>query len=254
MEREEVIRRMSEYQFFQEIDLGDGILTPGTHKGPHKDKVLEIIRNNDLSGKRVLELGCSNGLFSIEAERQGAKEVLAVDHTEKNIAPLRELLIPFLKSNINVKRSNALALDPGDIGQFDVVIFAGLLYHIRYPFLMIKNIRDLTKEGGIVMLETAMLDDYNNLSMLYCPGPDESPLRGRGSNSCSFFNSRGIKTTFKSFGFNCAEEHLFRPGIKARWSRLKKSGPRRCRGVYIFVKDSQLIDKNLFEFYEASFT
>src|SRR5215813_9558515 len=63
--------------WFHTIDLGNGIVTPGTDNSPKKLQRLCIPR--DLTGKTFLDVGACDGFFSFEAERRGASRVLAVD-------------------------------------------------------------------------------------------------------------------------------------------------------------------------------
>ena len=56
-------QRLKDYTFFHSIQLGDGIETPGQPLSKHKKYVLKLIASQDLVGKRVLDIGCANGLL-----------------------------------------------------------------------------------------------------------------------------------------------------------------------------------------------
>src|SRR5579872_4504284 len=74
----------SERYWFHKIELAPGIVTPGW-SDPKADKLPYYGLPADLTGKRVLDVGCAEGFFSYEAERRGAKEVVAVDAYPESI-------------------------------------------------------------------------------------------------------------------------------------------------------------------------
>src|SRR5687767_338660 len=65
--------------WWHSIDLGDGRVTPGVRSQQELWNLYSCFQlPEDLSGKRVLDIGCWDGYFSFEAERRGA-DVTAVD-------------------------------------------------------------------------------------------------------------------------------------------------------------------------------
>lgn len=269
MDQNTLKRRLKNYKFFHTIQLGDGIETPGRPLPRHKKLVLEAIATQNLEGKRVLDVACANGLFAIEAERHGATEILAVDHTDRMLKPLRELLIPYLESKIEVLRKNLLDLRSSEIGQFDIIIFPGVLYHLRYPFWSLKIIRDLLVEDGLLILETAVIVDDNRHAMLWCPSPADSPHRARGANSCSFFNAKALRETLIGLGIDVIEFHrsrrsrankrlrafrrlrqAFRRAVRFGNNKPRRSGPKLERVVLLCRRKSALADRQLQEFYD----
>ena len=74
----EMIRR---YRWYQRIPLGSGLYTPGETKDT-SDKLELIDLPDDLSGKSLLEIGCSEGFFSFEAERRHARRILSIDKSK----------------------------------------------------------------------------------------------------------------------------------------------------------------------------
>jgi tRNA (mo5U34)-methyltransferase len=93
---------------------------------------LKYVRSLDLRGKRVLDIGCRDGLFSFAAESMGAIDVIGIDNDLSRGAT--ELLIPYFNSKVRMHQMNLYDLTPERFGTFDVVIFPGVLYHLRYPF------------------------------------------------------------------------------------------------------------------------
>src|SRR3954466_11917283 len=77
MDVEELKKEVAKINWWHSIDLGNGVITPGVDRSSWKLKKLRMPQ--DLSGMSVLDIGAWDGFFSFEAERRGAKRVLAVD-------------------------------------------------------------------------------------------------------------------------------------------------------------------------------
>ena len=88
---------------------------------------------DDLSGKSVLDIGCNAGFYSIEMKRRGAERVLAIDSDDRYLAQGR-FAAGVLGANVEFR--NMSVYDVASLGEkFDVVIFMGVLYHLRHPLL-----------------------------------------------------------------------------------------------------------------------
>ena len=250
MDRSELENKLQEYRFFHTIDLGDGVSTPGPAIQPHQKLIMQLIAST-VRGKSVLDLGCANGLFSFHAERHGASRILAVDNTARVLAPMNELLIPYFHSMVQTKQANILSLSPDEIGRFDVVICAGLLYHLRYPFWSLRIIRDLLVDNGILILETAIWADSNRHALLHCPLAKDSPYM----RSPSFFNSRALSETLSALGLRVQSFQHTTPLHKAalqalgRWSFPSYVPIRRT--VVVCLLDASSADPDL-AFYEGT--
>jgi tRNA (mo5U34)-methyltransferase len=95
----------------------------------------------DLSGRSVLDIGCNAGFYSIEMKRRGASRVLGIDSDERYLAQAR-----FASEVLGFDDVEFRKLDVYDVGAlgetFDVVIFMGVLYHLRHPLLALDLIRE----------------------------------------------------------------------------------------------------------------
>ena len=201
MDDEQLRREMAGLSFYHTIQLTPTLATPGWPVVvPIVDMTLRALRKLDLRGKRVLDIGCRDGLFCFEAEKLGAAEVMGIDN---DLVPgVTEFLARTLKSHATIRSFNLFDLRPETFGLFDVVLFPGVLYHLRYPFWAMKLIRDVTAEGGTLIVETAVLADDNRHALLYCPTGEESPYE---PTSVTFFNRKGLHETLSSMGFSIQE-------------------------------------------------
>src|SRR5262245_19550631 len=76
--RDDLRRRVAALKWVHSIDLGGGVVTPGAW-GPPAPQIVRALDSIDFRGRRVLDIGCWDGLWSFEAERRGAAEVYATD-------------------------------------------------------------------------------------------------------------------------------------------------------------------------------
>src|SRR5262252_8174318 len=79
----------------------------------------------DLAGLRVLDLGCGEGVYSIEAGLRGA-QVLAVDGRSGRLDDGRAIAARHGLSNVEFRIADVRSLRKADVGEFDAVFFLGL--------------------------------------------------------------------------------------------------------------------------------
>lgn len=154
----EKINRVSWYHSFH---LTDDIKTPGIRDCGPLLKLLDLPL--DCHGLRVLDLGTADGFFSFELERRGA-EVVSVDY---KIKPSFLIAKDILKSKIQPIHANIYSLNKEKFGKFDIVLFLGVLYHLRNPLLALDRIRSVCRSKMYV--ETTCID--NNSSTVSESGP-----------------------------------------------------------------------------------
>lgn len=130
-------------EWFHNIDL-DGVPTAPNHflnDYPNvKWRRFEHAIPADLSGSTVLDLGCNGGFYSIEMKRRGAARVLGVDVDERYLAQAR-FAAEVTGQSIEFRKLSVY--DLAKLGErFDIVLFMGLLYHLRHPLLALDLIHD----------------------------------------------------------------------------------------------------------------
>jgi tRNA (mo5U34)-methyltransferase len=95
----------------------------------------------DLTGKSVLDIGCNAGFYSIEMKRRGAARVLGIDSDDRYLAQARLASQVLGFDDLELRKLDVY--DVGAIGErFDIVIFMGVLYHLRHPLLALDLIHE----------------------------------------------------------------------------------------------------------------
>lgn len=123
-------------KWFHNIDLNGVQTAPDHFLGDYpnvKFKNFSDAIPNNLTGKTVLDIGCNAGFYSIEMKRRGAARVVGIDSDERYLAQAR-YAAQVLDTEIEFR--NMSVYDVAALGEkFDVVIFMGVLYHLRHPLL-----------------------------------------------------------------------------------------------------------------------
>ena len=197
MTEEEILKNIARYKFYHIIKLTETISTPGNPiYVPAQNLCLRAMEELDFRQKSVLDIGCRDGLFSFKAEERGALRVIGIDNDLS--IPATEFLIPYFHSRVKMHQKNLYDLKHDTFGQFDIVLFPGVLYHLRYPFWGLKVIRDVLKPGGDLIIETAIWCGESQNAFLFCPIDEASPYE---PSSCTFYNEKGLIDTLVTLGF-----------------------------------------------------
>jgi tRNA (mo5U34)-methyltransferase len=141
--------------WYHQIDLGHGIITPGAQ--PSEWMLGKLRMPEDLTGMSVLDIGTWNGFYAFAAERRGARRVLAVDSFVWNLEGFHakegfDLARWALNSRVEDFEVEVLDLSPETVGVHDLVLFLGVLYHMRHPLLALEKVASVT--GRQLILET----------------------------------------------------------------------------------------------------
>jgi tRNA (mo5U34)-methyltransferase len=94
----------------------------------------------DLSGRTVLDIGCNAGFYAIEMKRRGAERVVGVDYDDRYLAQAR---FAAEVKGVDIEFRKLSVYDVAALGEtFDIVLFMGVLYHLRHPLLALDLIHD----------------------------------------------------------------------------------------------------------------
>jgi tRNA (mo5U34)-methyltransferase len=183
---EELRCRVGKLGWYHSIDLGRGVVTPGA-------VALDVIDNAhmpELKGRSVLDVGAWDGAYSFRAERLGASRVVALDHYAWGVDLHRrqqywdecarrgelpdhtldetrfwdpalpgrrgfDLAREALGSSVEPVVADFMTADLDALGSFDVVLYLGVLYHMREPLTALQRVRRVAKEVAVV--ETAAI-------------------------------------------------------------------------------------------------
>jgi tRNA (mo5U34)-methyltransferase len=141
-----VQRRIEELgPWFHNIDL-DGVPTAPDHflgNYPYnKWRKFAHAIPSDLSGRTVLDIGCNAGFYSIAMKRRGAARVLGIDFDETYLAQAR---FAAEMADAEIEFQKLSVYDVGALNErFDIVLFMGVLYHLRHPLLALDLVREHT--------------------------------------------------------------------------------------------------------------
>jgi tRNA (mo5U34)-methyltransferase len=160
MTKEEILVEVERLQpWFHSIDLGQGIRTKisraGSEPVDHPRGAWEIIKNylpENLAGKSVLDVGCNAGFYAVEAKRRQAARVLGVDTQRLHIRQAN-FVKRVLGLDLEFRRMSVYDLNAHEIGQFDITLALGLVYHCKHLFLALEKLFQVTKETLILETE-----------------------------------------------------------------------------------------------------
>ena len=125
------------------MDLGGVRTAPDHFLGDYPAREVARLRARAAgrpTGKTVLDIGCNGGFYSIEMKRRGAARVLGIDFDDDYLAQARFAaeVTGSTSSSASSRSTTSAALGE----RFDVVVFMGVLYHLRHPLLALDLIHE----------------------------------------------------------------------------------------------------------------
>jgi tRNA (mo5U34)-methyltransferase len=219
----DVRSRVEAIRWYHTIDLGGGVVTPGVDDTP--ERLARIALPPSLTGMTVLDIGAWDGFFSFECERRGAARVVAADFyswhgggwgTKAGFQLARETL----GSRVEDVDIDVMELAPARIGTFDLVLFLGVLYHLRNPLLALEKVASVTRRTMILETVVDMIGFRRPAAAFY---PDrelnDDPTNWWGPNPAAV---RGMLTAvgFQTVSMPAAPPGAVYRGARAAWHRL----------------------------------
>jgi tRNA (mo5U34)-methyltransferase len=151
--KEQIRARVADLgQWFHDLDL-DGVRTAPDHflrdYPAVKWRRFAHALPADLSGRTVLDIGCNAGFYSIEMKRRGADRVVAVDRDPRYLAQAR---FAAEVTGQEIEFHELSVYDVAALGErFDLVLFLGVLYHLRHPLLALDLIHEHVARDLLVL-------------------------------------------------------------------------------------------------------
>lgn len=147
--------------WFHNIDLGSGLQTAPDHfLGDYPKFKFERFAHalpSDMRGWRVLDIGCNAGFYALEMKRRGADQVIGIDSDARYLAQARLAAETLGFENIEFRELSVY--DVARLRQrFDLVVFMGVLYHLRHPLLALDLIREHVA-GDLLLFQTMQRGD-----------------------------------------------------------------------------------------------
>jgi tRNA (mo5U34)-methyltransferase len=142
--QEEIRRRILELgKWFQNMTLGGVQTAPDHFLGDYptvKWRKFERAIPADLTGKTVLDIGCNAGFYCIQMKRRGAARVLGIDSDPAYLAQAR-FAAEMAGANVEFRQMDVYrAAELRE--KFDVVLFMGVIYHLRHPLLALDILHE----------------------------------------------------------------------------------------------------------------
>jgi tRNA (mo5U34)-methyltransferase len=141
---EQIAQRVRELgQWFHNIDIRGVQTAPEHFLGDYprqKWQRFEHVFPNDLHDKSVLDIGCNAGFYSIEMKRRGAARVVGIDFDKHYLAQAKFAADAL---GLEIEFHKLSVYDVHQLGEkFDIVLFLGVLYHLRHPALALDLIHE----------------------------------------------------------------------------------------------------------------
>jgi tRNA (mo5U34)-methyltransferase len=156
----EVIRTLiaGHEPWYHQVELAPGIVTPGGHGSALELASLDQLGlPQDAGGMRILDIGCRDGFFAFAMEKRRG-EVVGIDYADPEITGF-SICSKVLGSTVEYRTENVYDLSPERHGRFDLVLFLGVLYHLRNPLQALDAIRGICAEGAMLFVESQLSTD-----------------------------------------------------------------------------------------------
>lgn len=141
----ETLRRLGPW--YHNVEFAPGVMSnPSIPDYPaSRWRILDQVIPKDLRGKSVLDIGCNSGFFSLEMKKRGAERVVGVDIMPHLLAQSRFASHWF---NLPLELYECGAYDVRTLdSQFDIIVFIGVLYHLKHPLYALEQIASICREA-----------------------------------------------------------------------------------------------------------
>lgn len=139
------------------FSLGNGIFTMKAEVTGDEVKLRRVLQtvsdisDQPISGMKILDLACLEGMYAIAFAKKGAT-VCAIEGREANIEKARFAANTLSLANIEFHQDDVRNLSKEKYGSFDVVLCLGILYHLNHPdlFTFLKQIFSVCRHFAVI--------------------------------------------------------------------------------------------------------
>jgi tRNA (mo5U34)-methyltransferase len=119
------------------------------------DPLIELF-GGSLSGKRVLDLGCNAGFWSLCAVRAGCDYVLGIDGRQMHVDQSNFVLEAeeVEKDRYDFLAGDIFGINFREFGRFDIVLYLGLMYHVSKPVELMEKISEVNED--VLLMDTRL--------------------------------------------------------------------------------------------------
>jgi tRNA (mo5U34)-methyltransferase len=188
--------------WFHQMEIAPGVITPGWDM-PAEGKLQHFGLPERMDDLRVLDIGCAEGFFSFEAERRGAKEIVAIDPWPGSIRRFN-ICKAALNSHATAFLTNIYDLNPQRFGTFDLVMCFGVLYHLRHPLLALERVFSVC--SGTLLLQSTGYEGSDTdepVARFFPNGVESGPPNKRVHDRTVFWvpNTACVRAMLEHIGF-----------------------------------------------------
>jgi len=144
---------------------------------PAHREIMRVISQHlggQFTGRRIADIGCLEGYFSIECALQGA-QVLGIDGKLLNVQKCNFVRSILGVEGVTFALGDAMEVTAASSGRFDVVLALGLLYHLDNPYAFLANIAGLCDGFAVIDTHVALHDQPESIKSGW--QPDLSEMR-----------------------------------------------------------------------------
>jgi tRNA (mo5U34)-methyltransferase len=168
---------IDQIHWWHTIEFPNGRSSKGGKSRATLEAESEIVFKYSVTGKSVLDVGAWNGFFTVASVQHRASRVLALDSPTWNkpgphsgYAGFR-LAKQYMAPGAEELNSDVMDISVERIGQFDVVLFLGVLYHLKHPLFVLERLAQIASERIVVETHLDAMDTSRPAAIFY-PGAE----------------------------------------------------------------------------------